>query len=198
MKWRLKKECTSCGGKGPFVAAKKGRFGVSSYCVTCLADKQRERRSTPKGRAVMLWNGMRARCGKVRNYTDVELRLTRDEFMSWAVPCLRVWFKKNPGVSPTIDRIRTPGHYVVGNIRIVSQAENSGKTKRNKAIYAKPGYAWCGGKCQRYLSKDKFAPCSASLTGTQCYCRKCSSLYRAERRVLVGRFKTRRVKKRDW
>lgn len=83
---------------------------------------------TPAYRAKAAYNGMLARCenanGKCPTYAGVKLKMTLEEWMAWAVPRYTAFSEANPGVSPSVSRPGDVGHYEIGNIEIVSVAEN--------------------------------------------------------------------------
>src|SRR6266700_2834582 len=83
---------------------------------------------TPLYRATSSYNGMKARClnanGKHPTYTDVELRMTLEEWLEWAVPKYEQFIIAHPGISPSAARKGDAGHYEVGNIEVISNIEN--------------------------------------------------------------------------
>lgn len=83
--------------------------------------------------------------------------MTRDQFMAWAVPAYTTWLSDNPGKQPSVDRIESSGHYVLGNLRIVEMVENSRKKPSNKNHYAPVGQAWCSGH-RSYVDIKEFSP----------------------------------------
>lgn len=125
-----------------------------------------------------MWSLINQRCGKVPAYLGVEVRLTRGEFLAWAVPAVRRWQVANPNGTPSIDR-KSGGHYEIGNLRVVSVGENSRTRAYNKTVNAPPGKAWCGG-CKQYLGRAKFSPRPGRSTGVQGRCKKCFREYMRE------------------
>lgn len=138
-------------------------------------------KSTVSGKAKTLWDGLSRRAnnriGTRPTYTDVDVRLTRQEFMSWAIPELEKWIITHSLHSATVDRKDTRGHYELSNIQILSKSDNSRKLERNKNVVAPDGYAWCGG-CKSYLTINNFYHNSNNThTGTSFHCKQHSKEY---------------------
>jgi len=83
---------------------------------------------TPLYRAKAAYNLMQARClnknGKNPTYADVELRVTLDVWLSWAIPEYERFQREHPGATPNVSRIGDKGHYELGNIRLLTVSEN--------------------------------------------------------------------------
>ena len=58
-------------------------------------------------------------------YRNVECRIDKDTFIAWAIPEILQFHHDNPEETPSLDRIDPDGHYELGNIRILSWAENA-------------------------------------------------------------------------
>jgi hypothetical protein len=172
------------------------REGSQSYfCDTC---HRRKERKTPKGKAKAAWNAMRGRVTEGPRlkecYRGVQIRMTREQFMEWAVPAFTKWIEEHPGVKSSVDRIEAAGHYELGNIRIISLSQNSRDTRRTKNTEKTKtqGKLWCSG-CQAYLSEDLFyklkRPGRSGRTNTG-YCKECD---KAKKRVNNVQFKRSKV-----
>lgn len=74
---------------------------------------------------------MNNRVATHEDYTHIEIRMTRNEFMDWAEP-EHAKFMEEYGldVVPSIDRIDPDGHYELSNIRLIPLPDNS---RRNRA-----------------------------------------------------------------
>jgi hypothetical protein len=185
------KICTRCKKPGEFSRNKNNADGMSCWCKLCVSNyaqqarvkaanaaRMKLRRQTPEGWAVSAWHGIRNRCGnrdgQHPSYANVRLRMTRDEFIGWCVPALTVWRRENPGVRPSVDRIRSAGHYQIGNLRILSLSENSRLSSPHKNVYAAPGQAWCA-FCRRYYATENFYKNKRAAHGLQAVCKSCSS-----------------------
>lgn len=57
-------------------------------------------------------------------YRNVEIRMTKREFLDWATPLYEKWQREHPGVRASVDRIDSTGHYEIGNIQLISQRHN--------------------------------------------------------------------------
>ena len=83
---------------------------------------------TPLYRAKAAYTLMQQRClnanGKSQSYADVELRMSLDEFVKWALPHYERFIAEHPDESPCVSRHGDKGHYEIGNIDIISMSEN--------------------------------------------------------------------------
>jgi hypothetical protein len=139
-------------------------------------------RSSIAGRTKMMWSNI---CNRVSNcngrnpsYAHVELRMTKNEFVRWAVPALTRWMNKNPGLRPSVD-IRDGGHYEVINLRILELGENARLQSRNRNVYAPVGMAWCA-RHKEYLSVACFGKRKNAMNGLMSSCRECQRRYMRE------------------
>lgn len=149
--------------------ANAGRInGASVNCKTCYA----EYNSSPDRRAKRTWNTINARAGKQAGYEHVRVLMTRDEYLSFALPAYREWMAKHPGQTPSLDRIDSDGHYELKNIRIIERSENCRLQKKHKNVYAPDGQAWCI-VCKEYLDRGYFWKCSTRFNGLQTRCKPC-------------------------
>ncbi len=108
--------------------------------------------------------------------------MTRDEFLQWAIPRYAAWPHEHPGVTPSVDRIVTPGHYSIDNIRILSLDENRRGARTVRHRHAPPGTGWCS-RCRDYLPVDQFykrRKPSVSPSGLAGYCIECTRVKNAE------------------
>lgn len=149
---------------------------------------KRRMRNTPKGAAASAWEHLNGRSGAKYNYSkcyeNVQVRMTREEFMAWAVPKYREWFaahpsRKGPDNKPTIDRIDTLGHYELGNIQLISFAANLAK-KATVNTNAPEGTRWCP-RCKAYIPLAEFYD-----SVSQAYCKKCTNKISREKREQGG------------
>ena len=139
-------------------------------------------RKTPKGAAACAWNRLTSRSGAKYNhrecYRNVEVRISREDFIKWAIPEYEMWFFLYPGVQPSIDRIDPLGHYEVGNIRLIPNYLNKLSTSRNRNLRAPDGNSWCRG-CQEFLKIESFwKDRQKRTTGVMVYCRDCTKTRR--------------------
>lgn len=132
---------------------------------------------TPHYRARSAYWGMLARCGnpngKNPTYANVELRMTLEEWMTWAVPRYEEFNLLHSDVSPAVSRYGDMGHYEIGNMEIISQAENASRQKRDTTYLLRPdGNKLCS-KCLAVHSKEKFSKASRNRDGLATWCRQC-------------------------
>ena len=131
------------------------------------------------------WNRLTSRAGGkygFKGYEHVEVRMTRAEFVAWALPEYALWFRSRPDETPSIDRIDNDGHYELANIRLVSLAENLRNTPyHGKNVNAPPGILWCG-RCKQYLPLDRFGTDSHKKNGYRPQCMACVREYQKSRR----------------
>lgn len=170
-----------CGSKGPFSSHPTTADRLHPWCKKCEAARHRAYGKTPKGKAARAWSSLRQRSqnatGRTPTYENVEVRMTRSEFMSWAVPAFEQWFAKHPDKVPSVDRKNNDGHYELGNIRLLEKVKNQLRSARYKNVNnCPPGKAWCSG-CTDYHPKTVFGKCSRTPNGLQSMCRKAHKEY---------------------
>jgi hypothetical protein len=144
------KICTKCEkdkSSEEFYGDRRVGDGKTSRCKKCILDDVREyvktdkgraskrkhakkRNTKPFGKAATAWRGILRR---VRNkkeypsYANIELKMTRCEFMNWAVPEITKFMESSPGERPSVDRLDSEGNYELPNLRIISQPDNSAR-----------------------------------------------------------------------
>jgi hypothetical protein len=64
-------------------------------------------------------------------YAYVEIRMTREDFINWALPYYEEFMAKFKQ-TPVVDRIDSTGHYELKNLQIISKSEN---TKRMHTFF---------------------------------------------------------------
>lgn len=134
---------------------------------------------TPEGAAALGWQGAVQRVSNPpRAYIGVQLLMAREEFMEWAIPAYAEFLQNNPGVPPTLDRIDPKGHYVIGNLRVVSKVVNSRRGRVDRG--GGPPGTWYCPRCQQYLPLGSFGR-GVVGPGVQCYCRSCRAEYDRKR-----------------
>lgn len=140
------------------------------------AQRLKEYRQTPKGKACQIWSALLQRVGnksgRSRTYTDVQLLMTRDEFYEWAIPRIEEWIKTKPLKDISLDRTVEGGHYELSNLQFLTRIENTMKQRRYKNVNAPTGKSWCSG-CKDYLELDKFGKDCYSYNGKTHKCTKC-------------------------
>lgn len=133
----------------------------------------------------------RCKCGK-GSYASVQLKMSKEQFLNWAVPEYTKWILQNPGKKPSIDRINSDGHYELGNVQIIEVQENRRKSKRFVNDNAPEGTKWCP-KCKKFVSVEFFSrgkPNAHQPDGLGLGCRPCISKSNREyglRRIAEGR-----------
>ena len=129
---------------------------------------------TPKGKARTMWRHLRNRAsnkdGKNPTYANIELRMTRQEFVSWVIPELESWCQTLPIQEVSLDRISNDGHYEIGNLQLLTKSDNSRKTRKNKNVVAPVGQAWCS-MCKKYLTVDNFYKDRRTMNGLRHICK---------------------------
>ena len=153
--------------------------GLSILCKPCF----RIYEGSPERRAKRTWNTLHARVRLQSSYRDVEVRMTRAEFLRWALPAYEKWMHEHPGETPSLDRERPEGHYEIGNLRILARGMNARLARNHPNVYAPYGMAWCGA-CKEYLLITMFQKCRTSFNGLQQRCRICQN--RATSRSVRG------------
>lgn len=137
--------CRTCQTDKPLNSFRKnkdkaqGRDTICKQCYSAKAKKYQKRyRESPQGRAVQTWHKILQRVGnkdgKNPSYSDVELRMTKQEFLEWAIPQYKNW---NESTTPSINRIDPYGHYEIDNLEIISLESNILKPKRTMTSHTK-------------------------------------------------------------
>ena len=62
-------------------------------------------------------------------YAEVELRMTMEEWLIWAVPQYERFAVEHPQERPNVSRSGDKGHYQLGNVQIVSVGQNRKEEK---------------------------------------------------------------------
>lgn len=172
------KTCSKCNLPRPLdlYRARKDRGARHTICKDCEQKYRKQYKSTPIGRANAMWQGIQRRShnndGMHPTYRDVDIRMTKEEFLLWAVPALREWYAHSPQSTPTLDRIDSSGHYEISNLRLLTAKENTHYRGSNKNVYAPKGMAWCS-VCKTYLPKINFYSDSRKMNGLQTRCKNC-------------------------
>ena len=122
------------------VAQKKVRYELNKEAISAqkkiynevnkerISAQKKVYRATPNGRAVIMWNEIRARVGK-KSYEGIELRTTREEWMEWAIPQIEAFIEEHPDQTPSVDRRDPDGHYEISNLRIISWRANDFRSR---------------------------------------------------------------------
>ena len=193
------KVCRSCGIEKPlddFHRHHKKPLGRTDKCKECcreeaklkvakgvFRDRYRRRVSTPIGAARTAWQLIKTRLREAargtkryRSYVGIEVRMTLEEFLAWAVPEYEAWLKEAPDVTPTLDRKDSTKHYEIGNLQLITQSENSKKSRANKHLHDKvpAGLKLCG-RCKTAKPFSEFSPCASGTFGLNGYCRLCTN-----------------------
>lgn len=151
-----------------FYQNKRRKTGLSILCKSCSTIYN----ATPARRAKRTWNTIKFRSGKQAGYELVEVRMSRQDFLEWAIPAYSEWMDKNPNQTPSLDRIDPAGHYELGNIRILERGHNSSLNRQNKNVHASINEAWCH-KCESYLPAKDFWASKSNFNGLQHRCKTC-------------------------
>jgi len=134
----------------------------------------REYDQSPKGKASQSFRSIKKRIGK-GSYKDVELRLTQEQYMYWAVPAYEHFMRKNPGVTPSVDRIDNGGHYERGNLQVISYQDNASKRSNTKRHLAPEGHSWCR-ICDKFKPYIDFGVQRSSKNGCRSECFECMGM----------------------
>lgn len=140
----------------------------------------------PEGRAKQAYRDMKQRClnanGRCPAYASVELRMTRDEWLDWAVPRYRAILDEDPCASPSVARRSDSGHYEIGNIEIKTSQMNRDEQKTPRVAVGKR--KTCS-RCERGLSVLDFTQRRDNVDGLDYWCRDCkrevNAVWRASR-----------------
>lgn len=131
-------------------------------------------RKKPHAKAARAWESMNRKArnddGLHPTYAAVEVRMTRDQFLAWAVPAFEAWMAQNPGKSPAVGRIGHVGHYELGNIVVTEFEPHRLEMARYKNLNGRPaGQSWCSWH-KAYHPVCEFRGHTRQVTGCQGYC----------------------------
>lgn len=125
------KTCTRCGeSKSLDDFGNDKRYGKKAACKECRKIAAREykpklKSKTPLNRARQMWKSMKRRCKKGEGcYAGIEVRMSREEWMAWAVPKIEAFTKQHPDKIPSVDREDPDGHYELRNVSIMDLKDN--------------------------------------------------------------------------
>ncbi len=156
------KKCSKCGefkSLDRFFPHWRNRANKQASCKDCAAERLGRYFRTPKGAATSAWCHILSRAGnrngKNPSYATVEVRISRADFIAWAIPAYERFSHEFPGVTPSVDRIDTTGHYETGNLQLLPWGENSRKKRTARNAIAPAGTLWCG-SCKAYLPIEDF------------------------------------------
>lgn len=133
---------------------------------------------TPLYRATAAYNGMLVRCGDPKGinptYAGVELRMTLEDWLTWAIPQYEHFIAVHPGMSPSAARNGDVGHYEIGNIEIVSTIDN-------RAQQAMPGQLRSDGtkrcsRCKEVKGASCFSKNKSMRDGLAHSCKPCCAI----------------------
>lgn len=132
---------------------------------------------TPLYRAKSAFIGMTKRAlnrnGKSPTYANVELRITEEEWLTWALPKYEECIREYPEESPNVARFGDMGHYEIGNIDIVPYSKNRAEQTARSNSLAKPDGSKKCSSCKAMLTIGDFYASKRMLDGLQKNCKIC-------------------------
>lgn len=145
---------------------------------------------TPLYRAKAAYRGMTERClnanGKHAAYANVELRLTKEEWLEWAMPFYTAFLLEDPDGRPSVSRFGDTGHYEIGNIEIISIEENRRRQKRSRQVTN--GHKECS-KCKVTFPVSGFHKNKKKPDGISYWCKVCIAKVNKGRKRSGGQYK---------
>lgn len=144
--------------------------GLSVLCKPCYRDYE----ASPERRAKRTWNTLQTRIRLQPAYAHVEIRMTRDEFLAWAIPEYERWMHTHPSETPSLDRVDAASHYELNNLRVIARGENARLARNHLNVHAPHGKAWCHG-CRAYLETESFWRSRNAFNGLQKRCKACQT-----------------------
>lgn len=197
------KRCKTCGSTGPFGKRTSAVDKLESCCKPCLNAKQKQRNTTPAGKAATAWQSILKRAnnrnGSNPTYVHVNVGISREAFMAWAIQAFTTWIDANPNGIPSVNRIIDTVGYVVENLEVISAGDNSQQRPFNRNVHAPLGLAWCA-RCKEYLPRSKFRVSLTRAHGLEHHCKTCSREYH---RIYAREYRSRNLEtirkyQRDW
>lgn len=186
-----RKSCSKCYrvlSLSGFNLNKNAKDGHASQCKDCAKASVKEYLKTPRGIAIQAWNSMNKRVARQPEYAGIEVRMTRDEFVAWAIPEYASYLSAGHSQRPSVDRIDPTLHYSIDNIRIIGLTDNVRRARRNKNVLAPEGQCWCS-HCKRYLDKGDFGKNRKQWNGINTICKACrisKTVHRPNPRYKLG------------
>jgi len=183
------KTCIRCNTEKPrymFSPNYRMADGYLNRCKTCQNEISRDKyRNDVRYRVNCIWNALMQRIenadGKNPSYAATELRMTKDEFIDWAVPEYKLFIRNSPEKRPSIDRIDDAGHYELSNLQVIDWGDNARKARRNINVHGPDGMWWCS-KCKSYKETHCFY---IEKDGLSCFghCKSCRSIDKRDQRI---------------
>jgi hypothetical protein len=137
---------------------------------------------TPLYRAKRAYKDMIERCGnptgKNPSYANVELRMSLDEWLLWAIPRYEKCIANHPDESPSVSRFGDTGHYEISNLEIIPFKKNRAQQKFPNQLQS-DGTKRCS-RCFQIKKAAEFPKLSRAFDGLDHWCRKCGNKYIAE------------------
>lgn len=139
---------------------------------------------TPLYRAKSAYSSMKRRCvgGKAHDqhpaYADVNLRMTLEEWLEWAVPRYEKFIKEYPDTSPAAARKGDLGDYQIGNIEIISHSQNA--LDKKTLLHIRPDGTKMCCRCRVTKPLSDFSKNKWRKNGLNHNCRSCCSLFFSE------------------
>jgi len=142
---------------------------------------------TVKRKATQMWQDIKSRVagktGRSFSYKNIELCMTRDEFINWVSPQLEKWKERYGNLTDvSLDRKDNSKNYELDNLQLLTKYENTIKRSNNKNVIAPEGKAWCC-YCKIYLETDNFHKLKSSYNGLAKMCKSCASKKQKEFRL---------------
>jgi RNase P subunit RPR2 len=135
---------------------------------------------TPLYRAKAAYANMRRRCAggnaTETSYASVELRMTLDEWLTWAVPRYASFIEARPSLTPCAARMGDCGHYEIGNIAIISTIEN--REQMAMPLLLRPDGTKMCAACRQIKPAAEFCKKRARRDGLHDTCRGCNTARR--------------------
>lgn len=172
------KQCSRCRAVSDstnFPKSSRAVDGIGPRCKPCCRIVTAAYQNTPAGRAHRAWKWIGMRLASQKEYSHIELRMTQEEFLAWAIPEYTAWSESAPLCRSSIDRIDPDGHYELSNIRLLDKGENAKRSRANKNWCAPDGQHWCTG-CKQYLLFEAFGKSKNRPHGLAMHCKACRVL----------------------
>lgn len=128
-----------------------------------------------RARSAYVSMGHRAlnKTGKNPAYADVELHMTLEEWLVWAIPEYERFEREHPDESSNVSRKGDKGHYEIGNIRIATKAENLAEyATHSPARIKENGLKRCT-ECKKDKPLSMYNKSKATPTGHAYHCKDC-------------------------
>lgn len=132
---------------------------------------------TPLYRAKRAYKDMLVRCGNPKGinptYTNVKIKMTMEEWLTWAIPKYQRFIAKHPNESPSVSRFGDKGDYELSNLEIITLLQNRAQQAAPNLLKTN-GTKRCS-QCRAIKTAKDFNKNKSRRDGLSHWCRVCAN-----------------------